>query len=89
MSNGFHARAGLTLAITVIWCIATGASGCMCGGKVEQSERSRSVRVRAYSLLRPWCCGVPVVALTIPRANAVATASVRERTPSFSRIALT
>jgi hypothetical protein len=26
---------------------------------------------------------------TIPRANAVATASVRECTPSFSRIALT
>jgi hypothetical protein len=31
MFNGFHARARLTLAITVIWCIATGASSCSSG----------------------------------------------------------
>jgi hypothetical protein len=30
-SNGFYARASLTLAMTVIWCIATGASSCSSG----------------------------------------------------------
>jgi hypothetical protein len=49
LSNGFHARATSPLAITVIWCIATGASGCSSGSGGPASAPVAQVIAAAIS----------------------------------------